>query len=272
MSEIVIDSHVHIHDCFSLEYLLDMAYANMSAVSNSADSIFCLLLTESDGSRVFDAISHDSEHPSLNFRNWLLVSVGESGAVRAEHAGGAQIFIFSGRQVVTQENVELLGLLTSASIKDGMPLQVTADVIREAGGMVVVPWGFGKWLGRRGEAVTRMLASEAPLVDFVGDNGGRPEFGWEPKIFKLATSLGIRILPGSDPFPFRGQEIKVGRASIALTGDFDSLNPVASLRRILHNEWRGVRMFRAPPSAGDFLFQQLRMLSKKYYAEMPLNA
>ncbi len=44
----------------------------------------------------------------------------------------------------------------------------------------------------------------------VGDTSMRPR-GWcEPEIIRYAAGMGVRIVAGTDPFPFAGQENVVG--------------------------------------------------------------
>ena len=58
---------------------------------------------------------------------------------------------------------------------------------RESGALVVIPWGAGKWLGRRGAVLSRYLRSVDDPGIFLGDNGGRPN-AWRPRHFGLGET------------------------------------------------------------------------------------
>jgi hypothetical protein len=99
--------------------------------------------------------------------------------------------------------------------------------------MVVVPWGFGKWLGRRGVLITELI-SEPPCAFFLGDNGGRLA-GWpEPKLYEKARASGIKILPGTDPFPFRWDQSRVGRFGMELEGSLSCETPLGDLKELVN--------------------------------------
>ena len=89
----------------------------------------------------------------------------------------------------------------------------TLQDIENEGAISIIPWGFGKWLGRRGRIVKQLILSHESPKFLLGDNGGRPHVG-EPPIFKLARAHGIPVLPGSDPLSFRSQEKNAGRCGI----------------------------------------------------------
>ena len=61
--------------------------------------------------------------------------------------------------------------------------------------------GLRKWWYRRGNLVDHFLKSPQASEIFLGDNGGRLRFGPRPRLFRVAEPRGIRVLPGSDPFP-----------------------------------------------------------------------
>ena len=62
--------------------------------------------------------------------------------------------------------------------------------------------GFGKWIGRRGAVLQKLLATHNYPYLFLGDNSGRPSFWSKPHYFQLAKKQAIRILPDTDPLPF----------------------------------------------------------------------
>jgi hypothetical protein len=99
----------------------------------------------------------------------------------------------------------------------------------------VLPWGVGKWLGARGTVVARVLADPKWRRVFLGDNGNRLELGPEPAQFKLARRAGRAVLPGSDPLPLPGEEVRVGAYGFAVDVALDPLRPAAALLARLAN-------------------------------------
>ncbi len=84
-----------------------------------------------------------------------------------------RLLVLAGRQVVSAEGVEVLAQCTAAQFANGRPLEETIEEIQAAGALAVLPWGVGKWLGRRGKLVTE-AAARSPIL--LGDNAGRPPF------------------------------------------------------------------------------------------------
>jgi hypothetical protein len=101
--------------------------------------------------------------------------------------------------------------------------------ILAAGGLAVVPWGAGKWLGRRGRTVRALVAAADPTRVFLGDSGGRLALAARPALFAAAEARGVRVLPGSDAFPWRAQLEHVGRHGFALAGALPEERPAAAL-------------------------------------------
>jgi hypothetical protein len=109
--------------------------------------------------------------------------------------------VIAGRPVVTREGLEVLLLASSADLPDGESIERTLDLGWESGGLVVLPWGFGKWLFSRGKTVARLLSGRDNGRLFVGDNGNRPTGLRQPGLIRRAEATGIPVIPGSDPFP-----------------------------------------------------------------------
>jgi hypothetical protein len=261
--EILIDGHVHIHPCFSFAKVLDSAMENLSANARTPRSTNCLIFTEADGNDFFGQLLQRNAmiHSALN--NWSLLPTQESSGVIARHSDGNLLYLIRGRQIMTLEDIEVHGILTTESFKDGLPLHVTLQQIHNSTGLAVLPWGFGKWLGHRGTILRQCLSDDFYPFDFFGDNGVRPAFMPEPAILRDAKSHGIPIISGSDPFPFVGQEKRVGTAGLSVRGKFDPLEPASSLRRILSQPLQSARPFRTSPGLVRFIELQLRMQFRK---------
>lgn len=225
---ILADGHVHFHACYDVARLLDAAADNFAACDSVADAgaprSWMLWLTEAREANFFDRLREGmSVGRNTTAGQWTFEATPEDGAIRCRDGGGRVITLAAGRQIVTGEGIEVLALGTTERIRDGMPIGETLSRAREAGALAVLPWGFGKWLGRRGSIITRQLARAEPGELFLGDNSGRPALAPPPRQFKQAQAAGIRILPGSDPLPFPEECRKV--ASYGFRLDAADLRP-----------------------------------------------
>jgi len=103
----------------------------------------------------------------------------------------------------------------------------------EYGGIPVVPWGFGKWMGKRGNILSEFLEKGSSFPLFLGDNSGRPSFLPRPPQFRMGKENGVQVLPGSDPLPFPSECRKPGSFGFAISGSVDPDKPGYAIRRIL---------------------------------------
>ena len=123
----------------------------------------------------------------------------------ASHTDHGEIIVVSGRQIVTAEKLEILAIGTRVSWEDGLDASDVIESVLSSGAIPVLPWGFGKWLGRRGQEVRRLVEQFSSTSLYLGDNSGRPDVLPGPSIFAWARELGNRILRGSDPLPFAAE-------------------------------------------------------------------
>jgi len=128
----------------------------------------------------------------------------------------------------------LLALFSSAAIEDrSLSLHDLAQAVSGKGGLAVVPWGVGKWFGKRGKIVERLLNTKQDISLLVGDNGNRPVFWPFPALLKKALDLGIPVLSGSDPLPLASHANRPGSfGAIFIEDELSIETPINSLRRI----------------------------------------
>jgi hypothetical protein len=236
---VLVDGHVHIHDCFSVPRLFDAAAANFAAAaralrSRAYDAVLCL--AESDKEHFVEGVRTRRLGRVWRGRHgfWEVEpsSEPETFVVRC---GSTRLRVIAGRQLVTRERLEVLALGTTAPLRDGEPMEATLSAVRNAGAAAVLPWGVGKWLGSRGAVVARVLADPGWRDVFLGDNGNRPAVGPEPAQFTAARRHGRGVLPGSDPLPLPGEESRVGGYGFAVEAALDPLRPAAALLAALRS-------------------------------------
>lgn len=201
-----VDAHVHFHRFGRIAPTLDAATINFARACRSAGPLSgALLLAESAGERVFEQLVQER-----GVGSWRVRPAGQEPQTLIAESGGREVAIICGRQVRCALGLEALALGTTAVFAEGRELDDTVARIIAAGALAVVPWGFGKWGGRAGGAVRKLFDTSSSASLFAGDNGGRLRLFGRPALLDNATRLGIRVLPGTDPFPFGGDFRRVG--------------------------------------------------------------
>jgi len=215
----LVDAHVHFHVGFEPAVFLAAArdhFAAAAARLGLPQYSAYLLLTESADANWFAQLAECATTGWSVAEDWRAERTPDEREVRLVHAGGSVLNVVAGRQVVTAEQLEVLALGINPLVPDGFPLGETLRRVRALGALAVLPWGFGKWLGRRGQRARELVLASEPGEIFLGDNGGRLRGSAEPPLFTLARSKGIGILPGTDPFPFPEQAVNVGRMGFSV--------------------------------------------------------
>jgi hypothetical protein len=263
---LIADAHVHIHDCFDLARFLSAAFSNFRHASlricRGGTYIPFLLLTEGRGQRVFQRLSEETEKgkDTIGQGNrgiFRFHPTGESESLRIENAERQSLFLVSGRQIVTAERLEVLALSTDAEIQDGLPLDKTVAVVEKEGALPVIPWGFGKWSGARGDILRKFLASRKEGVFFLGDNGGRPNVLRFPDFHRKAAGDSLKVLPGSDALPLPSELEKVGSFGFALQEELDVRRPGEALKRILMKPGTKPIPYGSPERISRFALNQM---------------
>lgn len=263
----LVDGHVHLYPRYDRGVFFASAVANFRAAAREcrlpAATPGCLLLTETPDVHAFAELraSAAGAAPSRG-GEWTPSPTAESCSLLLERGGAAELVLIAGRQIATRDGLEVLAIGVSAEFPRSLSFEEAIAATRQAGGMPILPWGFGKWWFGRGARVSRALASpERPL--FLGDNGGRLHLLPRPRHFARGHALGIPTLPGSDPLPFDGEERRVGSCGFVLPGPLERSRPAAALRRLLSE------LSEQPPAFGrlerlpGFMANQLRLQARK---------
>lgn len=258
-----VDAHVHLHRIFDLAAFLTSAARNVAAAARALcvaerDAIGVLLLSEGANEGAFARL----RSAGVGAPAWTVEATHESESLRVREGGRLRLIVIAGRQIVTREGVEVLSLLSGVNVTDGMPLGATIDAVRLANGIPVLPWGFGKWTMRRGKLVAEMLRSR-PRDVFLGDNGGRLGTAPEPRLLAEARRLGVPVLPGSDPLPFRGEQSRAGAFGFLADLRLDEERPAEALRGWLRMLRKQPPRYGALETLGRFCRHQARMQWRK---------
>ena len=230
---IVADTHVHLYPCYDFGSALRHLALNLrghasSVPASSEETVLLALLAERRDCRCFREL--------VNGRSGLscgIESAPEADVVKVMVEGCDPVYLFAGRQIVTAERIEILALTTDLEIEDGLPARAVIDAVISAGGVPVVAWAPGKWFFQRGKLVAGLIGSSDPGRLLFGDTTLRPAIWGEPLLMRRARLRGFAVLAGSDPLPFAGEEVYMGRYVSVFRGDFDLERPVSSVRGIL---------------------------------------
>ena len=243
---IIADTHLHLYPCYSLERV----FARLMSVSEEFDVLLGFL-----------AERHDCDFHGRLLRGEIAVKspfhvapAGDGLAVaitRVPHPApgfhcpeSRTLHLLPGRQLVTSERLEILALATTAMIPDGLPAIEAVDRTLECGGVAVLAWAPGKWLFRRAPVVRALLDNFGPGSLLIGDSSLRPTVWGTPLPMRSASRRGFKVVAGSDPLPFKGEEEKPGTYTSLFEGEFDSATPLQSARDLLTGQVQPVTVGR----------------------------
>ncbi len=240
---ILIDGHIHIHPTVDLNRLLDATWENFTTnqqrlFPSSVNCFFVLLLAEGKENNVFSSLYKKAHMDSKeNPEAWNFIATEEANSIVAVQ-NEKKILLIAGRQLISSEKLELLSLFCPEIFPDNKySLDELAKLSTNAGGIPLLAWGVGKWLGQRGRVIQKFLKNPPVPVFFVGDNGNRPRFWPYPKLLAQAEQQGVLSLAGSDPLPIVNHELRAGSYGSGLEDDLLSTNhPAAELYQILSSK------------------------------------
>ncbi len=238
---IAVDAHAHLRPCFEVRAFLQAAYRNLSEEGGGESSsekgftrvLFVLSTPAGEGIHRLERTSGQwmGEEPGA----WSSQNTEESVSMWVAPAGEGEqkMAIISGRQIVSQEDLEVLALGTRRQFEDGTSVSVLLRKIAQSGALPVLPWGVGKWWGRRGRVVRNLIEDTSLPPFLLGDNANRPAFWPRPSLFRRAEERGLKILPGSDPLPFPAEVQRTGSFGARLRGKLSLESPAQDLKNKL---------------------------------------
>lgn len=257
---------MHVHPSFDRQAMFDHAAANLDAARadlaaacadpDAADAAGVLMLTESEGVDEFERLREGAGPDPTGSQRWRVEATEEEGSA-VVRKGERRLYVIAGRQVAARERLEVLVLATRRRYEDGGSF---LETLREAGedpdGVPVVPWGFGKWWGRRGRLLSTAVERRAGDL-LLSDSGGRPRGAPKPRLMRRAATLGVPVVAGSDPLPLPGEERRPGSYGSVLQARFDPARPAASVRAALRGLSARPPTFGRRIGVGSFLRAQV---------------
>lgn len=249
----LIDAHVHFYPSYDVKRFLDAASESFARQpQTSARRVLCM--AESAADNWFGTLLQqgDQSH-ALDHTGWELHSTQEPQSLRLHRViDDAELLIIAGHQCVTTEDIEVLILGQVEKHPDGKPAEEVVAATLASGALPLLPWGFGKWLGKRGELVSHLKTTFGSRL-LLGDNSGRLAGTPVPALLRSGLEQGHCLLPGSDPLPMQGEEHKVAGFGAWVEGDISSDQPFTDLKALLAS---GAKP--RPYGDGETLFRFIR--------------
>jgi hypothetical protein len=247
----VIDTHLHYYDFYDSALFMRSLVGNLELVSPGSQKAGVVL--DRAGMAGFEILAEKAQGIAD-----AKVSANES-CLSYEAADGS-VKVYRGVQVACEEGFEVLGLLCAAELKDRLPAMDAIRRVTEAGGIAVVAWAPGKWMFNRRKLVSDLLEGVAAGSVLLGDTALRPTFWGEPGLMHDFRERGGKVLCGSDPLPFPGQERVAGSYASLLPAESDQPADTAIKRCVSES---GQSLASAGKRVGPFGFT-CRMLKNKF--------
>lgn len=228
---IIADTHLHIYPFHDLVALLGHLDGSMEA--SGGETARVALLAERGDCHAFRDMP--AQETRLGEQGWSVSAARGGSAWVLSRGDGPPLYVVAGRQVVTVERLEILALTADIDVPDGLAAGEALTRVRGEGAFPVLAWAPGKWFGRRGAIVRQLVDAARPGELLIGDTSLRPTCWAEPLLMRRARRKGLRVLCGSDPLPFVGEEKLAGTYASILDADLDPARPVESVRQALRD-------------------------------------
>lgn len=270
-----VDGHVHLYPSVPPRSLLDAAGENFFGATGAPgqqEAAALLVLADPEGVKGFDRLARSVE--TQDDEEWT-PGYRDAKSLTVKRKDGARIAIVRGQQLITSEGLEVL-TLDDQIHRSQRPLFSTVDRVTATGGISMIPWGAGKWYGRRGRLLTDLIRASEHREDLLlSDNGGRPACWSRVPHFDAAAAAGLHVVAGTDPLPINGEERRTGSFGFCIRISNIPEEQIASaFCRELRNPAAIISFFGQPIPLRRFISNQMRLHGrrKKVMAGMRGNA
>ncbi len=239
MLTIRLDTHAHLYPQYPLKLWCDAAHRNLNVTGPCVGAV---CIADRFGQDAFSRFSTEG----AAFGSWRELPRGSGEVLSREGVfewDGKRLSIIRSVQYVSLERIEVLGLGVGRSVPDGAPTAELVDLVAQEGGVACVPWSPGKWLGKRGSVVSRVMDNTSPRRLTFGDISIRSTWGPFSLLLRRARRKGFPVLLGTDPLPRIGDSELVGSFGIEIAAEralFECLGTVG----VLHNHLIEGKAFR----------------------------
>lgn len=262
-----IDSHVHIQNCFNLKEYFNNTFRNFSYFNRKSGSsgewLGVLFFTEVIELDFFNQLKAGNNSSGI-FDDIFISRTNEENSLLLSNKKGEKIIAVAGKQIITQNNIEVLAIGTTKKFENNRSLLETINNINLSGAIAVLPWGVGKWVSRRKIMIKNFIEENNQLDFFLGDNSGRLNIWPKPKLFNLAKKYNKFILPGTDALDITSEVDKTGSYGFYLNSEISLDFPYRDLKKLLTEFDKQPSFFGKLETPFRFFVNQLQMQLKKH--------
>ena len=264
--QFVVDTHVHIYPFYQVDVALSSILRNLSRFGEKSVKIACL--TERYDCELYQELASS---PRREVAEKFRIENRSTHLLIQELSGAGEFSLLPGQQIITKENIEILSLACLHRVAEGNSAQDTVHDILRQKGIPVVAWAPGKWFFQRGKVVKSLIEKFGPSELALGDTTLRP-LGWGmPSTMFEARRDGYRILYGSDPLPFRGEEATPGSYATLIQGTMRQDEKCRSNADAILKSVLTANMRIQPVGSRGTIPQVLKRLYKNKRAPKPLR-
>ena len=276
---IFIDAHVHLYDCFRAESLFNAACHNFRCYAKNfgdEEAFTGVLFLAETGlpsrfERELRRIWAGGKRARVRWGKWTVAPAGGKRSGWATADDGRTLLIIGGKQITTREKLEILSFFVSGDIENHLPIVDTISRIVSGQGVAIIPWGFGKWIGKRGRILSDLLSRERHPRLFTGDSIHRSALWPKPQPIRITETQGKPVLSGSDPLPLPGQELRAGRFGTRICCQLGRDRPVRCLKEALADGKIEKHGFGKPVTFFEAIRTQLALRRAKKGTECSAN-
>jgi hypothetical protein len=252
---IPVDAHVHLHDVVMAPHALQSALDNFTALGHGhREPVGAILLTQMSHERVFEQLLD-----ARNLGGWAFEPVAAEPMSLIARRDAAAIAVVCGRQIRAADGLEVLALGATRAFADGDSFAASVDEVVQSGALTVLPWGFGKWAGDRGERVQSVARAHGARALFLGDSGGRLDMAGVPRLIRDLQPEGFRVLPGTDPLVVRRDYRRIGRFGFLADVDMRLEGPWQSLKDWICRQSSSPMPYGSACSVSEFVQNQFAL-------------
>ncbi|MBU2677973.1 MAG: hypothetical protein KJP16_12920 [Gammaproteobacteria bacterium] len=272
---LIVDGHVHFYEPGHVQTALSAASANFRSTARSSGigvDYGLLMLADPGASPGFKWATRlpYADSPEDLSDKWQVVSNPDDSVLHVAKVGALPIAILAGRQVISSENLEVLIFPPGGIGKEMLPVTELVGQAAQRRALVIIPWGVGKWFGKRGQIVSSILSDSVDGQVLVGDNGGRPRIWNRVRLLEDARARGIPNIAGTDPLPVPGEERRVGTFGVSVSAAVSHEWTTEDFLTVLRKEISVP--FGRQMSATGFIRKQLALRIKKRSANTASTA
>jgi hypothetical protein len=223
------DGHLHLYKSYDIKQALDNLFSKLQylAERNKVENknFKVGLLMQPQGDDFFKNLSEKKiDLPDYSVEKTI------DGALWVISRYNQKVCLIPGRQIITGEKIEVLAACMENDILQTVSAETVIERVIEDKGIPILPWAPGKWMFKRGKAIEKLINKFSARQILTGDTSLRPLGFPLPRLMKKAVQKNIKILAGSDPLPFKGEEKQIGNFCFMFTANFDSNKPMESFR------------------------------------------